>query len=236
MMKAVLFDLDGTLLPMDNEYFTKCYLKLLGKKFYELGYDGEKAIKGVWNGLKHMVGNDGNISNEEAFWKGFDQVMASEMKHDRTQLNTLLLGFYQNEFHDAKAATTPSHLSKEIVEKVKQAGYQVILATNPIFPKEAVLSRLSWIDLTQEDFDYMTTYETSHYCKPNPDYYKEILENCNLQPEECVMIGNDVNEDIIPTSSLQIPTYLVKDYQIGDESGMDTAIGTLAQVISYLNI
>lgn len=236
MMKAVLFDLDGTLLPMDNEYFTKCYLKLLGKKFYELGYDGEKAIKGVWNGLKHMVGNDGNISNEEAFWKGFDQVMESEMKHDRTQLNTLLLGFYQNEFHDAKAATIPSHLSKEIVEKVKQAGYKVILATNPIFPKEAVLSRLSWIDLTQEDFDYMTTYETSHYCKPNPDYYKEILENCNLQPEECVMIGNDVNEDIIPTSSLQIPTYLVKDYQIGDESGMDTAIGTLAQVISYLNI
>ena len=74
------------------------------------------------------------------------------------------------------------------MEKVKQAGHKVILATNPIFPREAVLSRLSWIDLTQDDFDYITTYEISHYCKPNPDYYKEILENCNLQPAECVMI------------------------------------------------
>jgi HAD superfamily hydrolase (TIGR01549 family) len=151
-------------------------------------------------------------------------------------LNTLLLGFYQNEFHDAKAATAPSHIAKDIVEKVKQAGHKVILATNPIFPREAVLSRLSWIDLTQDDFDYITTYEISHYCKPNPDYYKEILENCNLQPAECVMIGNDVKEDIVPASSLQIPTYLVKDYQIGDESGLDTDAGSLAQVIAYLNI
>lgn len=236
MVKAVLFDLDGTLLPMDNDYFTKCYLKLLGKKFYELGYDGEKAVKGVWNGLKHMVGNDGSKSNEEAFWKGFDQVMASDMKHERTQLNTLLVGFYQNEFHDAKAATAPSHIAKDIVGKVKEAGHKVILATNPIFPKEAVLSRLSWINLTQEDFDYITTYESAHYCKPNPDYYKEILENCKLKPNECIMIGNDVKEDIIPASSLQIPTYLVKDYQIGDESGIDTEAGSLDQVLSYLNI
>lgn len=236
MVKAILFDLDGTLLPMDNDYFTKCYLKLLGKKFYELGYDGEKAVKGVWNGLKHMVGNDGSKSNEEAFWKGFDQVMANDMKHDRAQLNTLLIGFYQKEFHDAKAATAPSHIAKGIVKKVKQAGHKVILATNPIFPKEAVLSRLSWIDLTQDDFDHITTYETAHYCKPNPDYYKEILENCMLKPEECMMIGNDVNEDIIPASALQIPTYLVKDYQIGDESGIDTEAGSLDQVLSYLNI
>lgn len=236
MVKAVLFDLDGTLLPMDNDYFTKCYLKLLGKKFYELGYDGEKCIKGVWNGLKHMVGNDGSMSNEDAFWKGFDQVMASDLTHERAQLNTLLLGFYQNEFHGAKAATAPSHIAKDIVEKVKRAGHKVILATNPIFPKEAVLSRLSWIDLTEEDFDYITTYETSHFCKPNPDYYKEILDKCELEPQDCIMIGNDVHEDIIPALSLQIPTYLVKDYQIGEAQDISTDAGSLAQVVSYLNM
>ena len=30
--RAVLFDLDGTLLPMDNEYFIQVYFKLLCKK------------------------------------------------------------------------------------------------------------------------------------------------------------------------------------------------------------
>ena len=234
MKNTVLFDLDGTVLPMDNEYFTHYYLNLLGKKFLELGYDAEASIQGVWNGLKHMVKNYGSLSNEQAFWNGFSAIMEQKMKHSKEELNTLLLSFYQSEFHEAKVATSPNDVAAEIVHGVKALGKKVVLATNPIFPKQAVLTRLSWIGLTEDDFDYITTYENSHYCKPNPAYYEEICKECNISQADCVMIGNDVSEDMIPAASLQMKTFLVKDHQIGDDGVVDTEKGLLKDVLEWL--
>lgn len=234
-MKTILFDLDGTLLPMDNEAFTQFYLGLLGKKFMELGYDGKKAVKGVWKGLQYMVANDGTQSNEDTFWAGFYDVMKDDMIHEHAELNELLLSFYHNEFKEAVAATTPSQDAKQLIEKVKQAGYQVILATNPIFPEAAVTMRLSWIGLTKEDFKDVTTYETSHFCKPSPKYYQEILDRNHLVASDCMMIGNDVKEDIVPASSLGIKTFLVNEYQIGScDDEIDTASGRLLDVLTLI--
>lgn len=232
-MKAVLFDLDGTLLPMDNDEFTKCYMLLLGKKFAELGYDAQQAVKGVWNGLRQMVMNQGEQTNEEAFWEGFLTVMGTEMLHSIEDLNELLISFYEHEFQQASTATTPSSIAKKLIDEARNAGCRIILATNPIFPKVAVLQRLSWIGLTASDFDDITTYETSHFCKPNPSYYTEILERNNLQAEDCLMVGNDVKEDILPAASLGIKTYLAIDHQIGDaaEATADRC-GLLAELFS----
>lgn len=233
MIQVILFDLDGTLLPMDNEYFTKYYLQLLGKKFDELGYDANLSIKGVWNGLKYMVGNQGSVTNEEAFWNGFQEIMHQKMKHTKEELNELLLMFYQREFHEARHATKPCVTAKRIIQSIQHKGVKLVLATNPIFPKQAVLTRLNWIDLKEDDFDFITTYETSHFCKPNPAYYQEIMDKLNLSAKNCVMIGNDISEDIEPASSLNIKTYLVKDHQIGDSENYLDA-GSLVDVASWL--
>lgn len=235
MIKAVLFDLDGTLLPMDNNVFTEHYMKLLGLKFYELGYDPKLAIKGIWNGLTYMIKNDGSYTNEEIFWKGFCEVIDIEQHQSKDELSNLLLGFYQNEFHQARSATLPNDEAKQLIAYVKAKGFKVILATNPIFPKEAVVSRLSWINLTEHDFDAITTYETSHFSKPNPQYYEEILRNNALSPQECVMIGNDVKEDIVAASSLQIKTFLVQDHQLGEEEGIPTEKGSFHQITDFIS-
>ena len=80
---------------------------------------------------------------------------------------------------------------------IQALGLGTVLATNPIFPKVATESRIRWAGLQPEDFRLYTTYENASYCKPNPDYYREILDKLNLRPEECLMVGNDVAEDMV---------------------------------------
>lgn len=233
MKKAVLFDLDGTLLPMDNDAFTKYYLTLLGAKFQTLGYDGKACVKAVWKGLTYMVSNQGEHTNEEAFWTGF--LSDVTLLHSQQELNDLLIGFYKKEFAKAKQATQPTSISREIVEKARKNADFVILATNPIFPSSAVEQRLSWIHLTKEDFDYVTTYENSHFCKPNPKYYEEILANMNLLPEDCIMIGNDIQEDMIPASQIGIDSFLVIDHQIGESTDLAIQKGKLQDVAALFS-
>ena len=70
-IKTVLFDLDGTLLPMDQDAFTKGYFRLLAAKVAHRGYEPKALVDGVWAGTAAMVKNDGSCTNEEAFWKRF---------------------------------------------------------------------------------------------------------------------------------------------------------------------
>ena len=82
-----------------------------------------------------------------------------------------------------------------MIKKLKAKGLRVALATNPLFPAVATESRIRWAGLDLKDFDLVTTYENSSFCKPNPAYYKEIMEKLGVSAEECVMVGNDVQED-----------------------------------------
>ena len=66
-MEHFLFDLDGTLLPMDQEVFVKFYMPMLAARFKDRGVPQEKLIGAVWNGVGSMVMNDGSRTNGECF-------------------------------------------------------------------------------------------------------------------------------------------------------------------------
>ena len=203
---TVLFDLDGTLLPMDTEGFTKAYFALLAKKAAPYGYQPEPLVAAVWKGTKAMVKNDGTQPNDARFWDTFAGEQGEDVKRLRPEFDS----FYANEFHGAKTACGENPWAKKAVDGLKARGYDVILATNPIFPLVGVRTRLSWIGLAPEDFSHVTAYENYTTCKPNPKYYGEILRNTGKRPEECLMVGNDALED---TAALQkgIGVYLVTD-------------------------
>ena len=114
-----------------------------------------------------MVKNDGTMTNDRRFWDVFCQATGGE----ESLLRPVFDGFYEQEFHGAKAACGENPLAKQAVEGLKAKGYDVILATNPIFPRVGVETRLSWVGLTLEDFSLVTSYENSTTCKPNPSYY-----------------------------------------------------------------
>ncbi len=99
------------------------------------------------------------------------------------------------------------------MKKLKNDGFRLILATNPIFPAAATESRIAWAGLDKEDFELYITYENSHFCKPNPDYYKEITERLSLDPAECLMVGNDTLEDAA-AEKIGIRFFLLTDCMI----------------------
>ena len=191
---TVMFDLDGTLLPMDLDVYLGYYFKLLIQKLAPYGYDPKKITDSIEYAVAAMVENDGSRTNEEAFWDSHRRVMGDE---DAISSRPLLEDFYRNEFQQVKAVCGSMPESKEILEFCRSKGLRVILATSPLYPRVATESRIRWAELQPEDFDYITTYEDSHHCKPNPDYYREILRKLNLDPKECLMVGNDVREDMI---------------------------------------
>ena len=100
MLKAILFDMDGTLLPMDAEAFTKAYMGSLAKKFAPHGYAPEEMIDAVWRGVAAMVKNDGTSINEEVFWATASARLGARVNADREKFDD----FYRNDFDALKAA------------------------------------------------------------------------------------------------------------------------------------
>ncbi len=192
-INTVLFDLDGTLLPFDQDEFIFGYFSRLAAKIIPMGFDKDSFIKAIKAGMGAMIGNDGTRTNEEAFWEVFEGVLNVK----REQLLDMFLEFYKNEFDEVKEIVPEGISRRELIDNLKSRGYTLILATNPLFPIEAVATRLSWIQLSPEDFSLVTTFDNSRYCKPSIEYFQDILSKINKSPEECVMIGNNTLEDMI---------------------------------------
>ena len=216
--KAVLFDLDGTLLPMDQDEFVRAYLGLLGKRLAPRGYEFDKFMKVMWMGVGAMVKNDGSCTNEEAFWNVFVGAYGEQALEDKPFIDE----FYKSEFNNVQKVCGYSESAKEIVELVKAKGKMAVLATNPLFPHIATENRMAWAGLEPGMFASYTTYEDCHYCKPNPKYYLELLDRLGLKPEECIMIGNDFDEDILTTDSLGMQGFLLTDCII-NKNNKDTS-------------
>ena len=160
-----------------------------------------------------MVKNRGIKTNEAAFWDAFDAYFGYPASKDAL----VHQDFYHNEFNLVKEVCGYTPMAAQIVHSLKEKGLRVILATNPLFPSVATENRIRWAGLQPEDFDYFTTYENARYCKPNPDYYWEILSKFHLTPRECIMVGNDVSEDMI-TKQMGMQVFLLTDCLINKEN------------------
>ncbi len=230
---TILFDLDGTLLPMDNDEFTKGYFKLLVKKLAPYGYEPQKLIDGIWSGTAAMVKNDGTKSNEQAFWEKFSEVFGEKAYADKPLFDE----FYEKEFQSAKAICGFNPKAAVAVHTIKEMGYRIALATNPIFPSTATESRISWAGFEPNDFELYTTYENIGYCKPNPDYYREIAKRLGVNPEQCLMVGNDVTEDMEAGQKAGMSVFLLTDCLINKERKDISAYprGSFEQLMDFAN-
>ena len=232
MLKAVLFDLDGTLLPMDQDAFTRGYFRLLAKKLAPHGYEPQALIDAVWHGTAAMVRNDGARTNEAAFWDDFAVTCGERARGDMA----LFESFYENEFQQARELCGFAPEAAEAVRRIRARGGRVALATNPIFPAVATVSRIRWAGLEPDDFELVTTYENIGYSKPNPDYYRELLRRMALEPEACLMVGNDVDEDM-SAARLGMDVFLLTDCVI-NKSGADVGAyphGGFDELLRYID-
>ncbi len=229
MRKAVFFDLDGTLLPLDMDAFTHYYMKAIKQNgFYEkISAHNGGDIFG--RALVAMIQNDGRALNRDVFF----EVIAQESDADRDELIAHMDGFYTNEFLQLKAATRADEHVKKTIEVLKGKGYRLILATNPLFPPVATNTRLRWAGLEPEDFEYITYYDNARWCKPSAGYFNEILDHTGLAASECYIVGNDVRDDLSAVA-LGFEAFLVLDHVIGDiEKGPPCQKGSYSDLLRF---
>ena len=228
--KNILFDLDGTLLPMDIDLFEKEYFMGLCKCMKDR-IDPKSLYQHIWGGTKQMILNTGPRTNMEVFRDYFNQ--NTSLDYDTCE--PVFMDFYANEFQNCVNACKVSHLSKDIVSTLQEKGYNVAIATNPIFPQIATYSRLNWLGIDPKSFPLVTTFENSHSAKPNPAYYKEVCQILNVKPEECIMIGNDVAEDGI-AQKLGMEVILIEDCLLNkDGLSLDTfQMGSLNNLLEWV--
>ena len=206
MIKHLLFDLDGTLLPIDIDFFFQDYLSALSARFSEIISEKEFKEKLMTSTMVMVNNQESALTNEEVFWRDFP----NRIGFSRSFLEPIFLRFYENEYRSLGKNIPFTGLAHEILTLALNKGFKVTIATNPIFPKNALMERLSWINCHDLPYQTVTSMESMRFCKPNPNYYREILDLLQAKAEECLMIGNDIEEDIV-ASVLGIKTCLVTD-------------------------
>lgn len=205
-IKYILFDLDGTLLPMDQNVFTKSYFGGLARRLAPYGYDSEELIAAIWKGSDAMVRNDGKRNNEEVFWDTMEKILGERVRKDYNIFDD----FYKYDFEKSRTSCGYNSDTPAVISQLSDMGYPLVLATNPLFPAVGTHARVRWAGLDTRSFRLITTFENSYHCKPNLDYYRDILKEIGAKAEECLMVGNDVDEDMI-AEQLGMKVYLVTD-------------------------
>lgn len=230
MFKAVLFDLDGTLLPIDTDQFLQEYLQLLSR-FTAPYMEPEAFVAHLMAATFEMINDkDPEKTNEQVFMEKFFALtgLVPEV------MMPVFDRFYATEFCRLKKICPANPVVPELIEAARKLG-KVVIATNPVFPLPAIQERLRWIGIADVPFDLITSYEIMHFCKPHLEYYQEIVELIGVNPADCLMVGNDVDEDLI-ARELGMKTFLVENYLI-NRTGRDFTTdyrGTLEDCLALL--
>ena len=230
MITTVMFDMDGTLIPFQQDDFIKVYFGELCKKLAPLGYEPKHTVDSIWAGTKAMIKNDGSRLNSELFWEVF-----RSMNEGLPDAKELCDEFYTNEFNRAKCIVKYQVDRKPLITKLREKVLKIVLATNPLFPSDGMNTRLSWVGLSPDDFDLVTHYDNCTYCKPFPGYFTEIAEKLGVKPEECVMIGNSVQDDMAAVKA-GLKVFLVPEFLENPQDADHSALpqGTLDEAVEYV--
>ena len=211
MIKAVLFDLDGTIVPMPPDMWTEEMVKVSAGVGIKHGYEPRFFVGVVKQGVDAFDLNKTDKVGIEFFKEIFKQngINIHDKIYDSYEEAYNSAAFYnlKNKLHPLTADV------KSGLEELKKRGLKIVLATNPIQSKSAMVQRLNWIGISEDYFDLITHYQNSTRTKATAEYYLEIINKLGIKPEEALMIGNDVCNDM-SARSIGCSVNLVTDYLI----------------------
>ena len=236
MIPTLLIDLDNTLLGNDMETFLPLYLQKLGAHLADL-IPPDQMIPELLNGTRKMLDNlDPTLNLEQVFAQHFYPALGVSEEKLRAQIDD----FYATAFPSIKAITTCFPESERFMKAIFDAGYEVIIATSPLFPRTAIVQRLEWAGVSVESFDYtlITSYENFHFTKPHLEYYAEILGRLGKSSHETVMIGNDPVNDLEPARTLGMAVFHAHASSPDDSPGgpLEDAIPWLKEVLKHSHV
>lgn len=234
MYEAILFDVDGTLLSISGREMMKEYLGRLAKYFDPLtDGQGMAIVQTVQLASAAMEKNPGGKSNEQLFWEIFEQ--HSDFK--RAALEPQLEIFYAKEFPKVGHLAGDNGVMPEVVKILAQKGYPLAVATNPVFPLTANKARLAWAKVDAAPWQEITSFEHYSHCKPDPRFFAEICERLGVRPQNCLMIGNGLIDDVAAVQAglaFYLVTDEVKDGQPEDYEGLKGSRESLLAFVQAL--
>lgn len=207
MLKCLLFDLDDTLLINDMDTFAPHYFQAISTRFNHI-CSVDQFMIALNYGTMAMWKNDGiHGTNEEVF----KQVFLKRIEHNPDELMAIFDDFYRTGFKDLHIYTQRDPAARRVVEWAVANKLQMVIATQPVFPPEAIRARLRWAGVGAEEFPYalITTYDQMRASKPHPCYFNDILGRLNLKAEECCMVGDSLEADM-PAGRLGFKTFWVQ--------------------------
>jgi FMN phosphatase YigB (HAD superfamily) len=223
-VRAVLFDLDGTLLDIDIGSFMSRYMRALAS-FTENLYPGEGVMDAVMAGTRGMMGTHPGETNESVFHRVAKEHTGADLTRHRLGFDE----FYQGSFDALREDAGPAHGAHEVMSLSFSLGLRVAIATNPMFPPVAIEKRMAWAELLDYPVDLVTTWESMHACKPHGEYFTQVAQMLEVEPGSCLMVGDDADLDL-PAASVGMRTFYVGD---GAVQAPDLA-GSLADLIQML--
>lgn len=205
MRKSLLFDLDGTLIEDSMDLFLPPYFEALTKKVAHL-VPPEKLVAQLNASTRLMMANcDPLKTNAQVFAADFFPKIGVSYE----VLNPLFEDFYLREYCELRAFVNPIPVARTIMTRAFELRHPVVIATAPVFPLRALKLRLEWGNLGDLPYALITDYESMHSSKPNPAYYQEIASKLKCEAGNCVMVGNDVQMDILPARRAGLKTFWI---------------------------
>ncbi|MCD6303103.1 MAG: HAD family hydrolase [Anaerolineae bacterium] len=229
-IKALLLDLDDTLLINDMSLFMEPYFQALARHMGPI-IPMEQLMPALFSGTRAMRENDGsNGTNAEVFAETFFQ----QVDTSPDVLLPAFQAFYRQEFQTLASLTEPDAMAAPLVERSLSEGLQIAIATQPLFPLAAIEARLAWANVgtDQYGYDLISSYEIMRACKPHRAFFAQVLEILGREPQECLMVGDSVTSDM-PASRLGIKTFWVDRGRDESYTGAD-AQGSLRDLYELL--
>jgi len=190
VLDAVLFDLDGTLLDIDIESFLGTYFAALGQTLSSVFGEGpalKDAMQAIYDATGAMMRPHEPLTNSAVFYAEFERLTNVSLA-DHSEL---IDAFYRDVFPGLGAGLGPASGAHEAIAAARTCGLKVAVATNPIFPRAAILHRMKWAQIAPEEVDAITDFETMVATKPLPAYYRQTAKLLEVDPTRCLMVGDD---------------------------------------------
>ena len=205
MLKTVLLDLDNTLLSVDMRAFVPAYLDHFARVLADFGPPDEigALIQQAIGAIR--TSEAATLTNQQRH----DRVLLSGLKISAGQLQAASDRFFERHYPTLRQHTAPVPDAISLVEHLFEHDYQVVIATNPFYPRPAIAQRLAWAGLADFPYALVTSMQNMHFCKPAPAYYEEILEKVAAQPAQTLMVGDDPVNDIAPSQALSCKTWWI---------------------------
>ncbi len=207
MTSTILFDLDDTLIENPMDQFLPAYFKLLGTHLNKY-YPAEKLPQLILQATEKMISN---LNPSYTLEERFNQDFYNHINSSEEILSDSIVDFYKNIFPKLEPQTKKIEGIPELIQQLSQEGHTIAITTNPLFPKQAIIHRLAWAGIPDDDFHYqtITAFEEFHFAKPHPEYIAETLAQIGWPDGPVMLVGNDWEADILPAEELGIPTFFI---------------------------